>query len=145
MNSPITFIVTEEDRLRMDVALVREVLIAKRMGPVRRIEPEPAQDDMAMFIDDFDQWICVLCQEGDAAFNGSRQMHQCGRHEFHPQCLSDPRRRDIRCPVCRFPQDATPPNYSLDETLQFNLNETTVASSPDFNASTQPNFASTPL
>src|SRR5271156_1466896 len=117
----VTFPISEEDRLRLDVAMARDLFIAKRMGPVRRIAPEAAAEDLAMFIDDFNDWICVLCQEGDSAFDERRQMHQCGRHEYHPPCLTDPRCRDVRCPVCRFPHDATPPNYSLDNSLRFNF------------------------
>src|SRR5271156_7097161 len=101
-----------------------------------------AVDDMAAFVDNFDDWVCALCCEGDAVGDGARTMHECGRHEFHLRCLQNARRRDIRCAICRFPTDATLPTFSI---TQSTLN-TTINSTDDFSLnSTQPTFSSTPF
>ena len=69
-----------------------------------------SQVDFSRFIDDYDEWICVVCQYGDSAFDGVRVLHSCGNHEFHPECLAGVSARgDVRCPVCRFPPNARPP------------------------------------
>jgi Ring finger domain len=60
-----------------------------------------SQEDFSEFVSDFDSWTCVICREGDGA-NDSRTRHGCGNHEFHTKCLEEERRRDTRCPVCRF-------------------------------------------
>ncbi len=66
-----------------------------------------AQEDFSEFVNDFDSWTCVICREGDGA-NDSRTLHECQKHEFHTKCLEEERRRDIRCPICRFTSSATP-------------------------------------
>ena len=69
-----------------------------------------SQVDFSRFVDDYDEWICVVCQYGDSAFDGVRVLHSCGNHEFHPECLAGVSARgDVRCPVCRFPPNARPP------------------------------------
>ena len=65
--------------------------------------------DMSAFINDFDDWVCGICREGDAG-DGLRTLHECKRHEFHTVCLARWRARDVRCPICRFPVDAMPPS-----------------------------------
>jgi Ring finger domain len=60
-----------------------------------------SQVDFSEFVNDYDGWTCVICQEGDGA-NDSRTRHECGNHEFHTKCLEQERRRDTRCPICRF-------------------------------------------
>jgi hypothetical protein len=66
-----------------------------------------SQEDFTDFVNDFDSWTCVICREGDGA-NDTRTLHECQRHEFHTKCLEEERRRDIRCPICRFTSSATP-------------------------------------
>ena len=60
-----------------------------------------SQEDFSDFVSDFDSWTCVICREGDGA-NDSRTRHGCGNHEFRTKCLEEERRRDTRCPICRF-------------------------------------------
>ena len=73
---------------------------------------------MAAFVDDYDDWICVVCQYGDSASNGARELHACGNHEFHPECLVGLRARgNMRCPVCRCPPDAPVPPTQISEVI----------------------------
>jgi len=64
-----------------------------------------------VFTNDFDDWVCGICREGDAT-DGLRTLHECKRHEFHTSCLTELRVRDVRCPLCRFPVDAQPSTQS---------------------------------
>src|SRR5271156_1183011 len=104
-----------------------------------------AVDDMAAFLDNFDDWVCALCCEGDAVGDGARTMHECGRHEFHHGCLQDARRRDIRCAICRFPIDAPLPNFSITQSMLNNSTATINSTDNSSLDSTQPTFSSTPL
>jgi hypothetical protein len=80
--------------------------------------------DMAAFVDDYDDWICVVCQYGDSASNGARELHACGNHEFHTECLVGLRARgNMRCPVCRCPPDAPVPPTQISEVIFDNDSE----------------------
>jgi hypothetical protein len=46
-------------------------------------------------------WTCPICLDDDE-INKSKVYHECGRHDFHQTCLETNKKRDIRCPVCRF-------------------------------------------
>ena len=72
---------------------------------------------MEDFLSNFDNWLCGVCREGDANY-GARTTHACGQHEFHADCLERVRERDARCPLCRYPNNATPPTYSQETELQ---------------------------
>ena len=95
----------------------------------RRARREEAANVMEWrdFLDDFDEWLCTICREGDAAYD-SRTFHSCQHHQFHTACLERLSRRDIRCPVCRYPPWAPEVEFSQD-TL------------PNFSQDTQPNFS----
>src|SRR5271156_3792662 len=67
--------------------------------------------DMSEFTNDYNDWICGICQEGDANY-GARTRHACGHHEFHTRCLEDMQIRDIRCAICRYPPNAASPVFS---------------------------------
>jgi hypothetical protein len=60
-----------------------------------------SQEDFSEFVSDFNSWTCVICREGDGV-NDTRTLHECHKHEFHTKCLEEERRRDTRCPICRF-------------------------------------------
>src|SRR5271167_2324431 len=66
---------------------------------------------MEEFLNDFDDWMCGVCREGDANY-GPRTLHAYNQHEFHTTCLNRVRERDARCPICRYPANSTPPYYS---------------------------------
>src|SRR5271156_5121357 len=68
---------------------------------------------MEEFLNDFDDWMCGVCREGDANY-GARTLHACNQHEFHTTCLNRVRERDARCPIYRYPVNSTPPYYSQD-------------------------------
>ena len=70
-----------------------------------------ATSDFSEFTNDFGDWLCTICREGDGA-NGLRTQHECGKHEFHTTCLTDWRKWSHRCPICRFPLEAEVPVYS---------------------------------
>ena len=92
--------------------------------------------DFTKFIDDYDEWICTVCQEGDSAFDGARIFHTCGNHEYHSECLAGVRTRgDIRCSVCRFPPNATlPPTH--DDTIIVPETQETTAPPTQYSQST---------
>jgi hypothetical protein len=74
--------------------------------------------DFTKFIDDYDEWICTVCQEGDSAFDGARIFHTCGNHEYHSECLAGLQARgNMRCPVCRCPPDAPVPPTQISEVI----------------------------
>jgi hypothetical protein len=88
------------------------------------------EESFEQFTNDFDDWICGICREGDSAYDGVRTMHECQHHEFHTACLERLLLTDRRCPICRRPANATPPVFtqemsdsqeSLDSTHQFLL------------------------
>jgi hypothetical protein len=73
-----------------------------------------SQEDFGNFVNNYDGWTCVICREGDGA-NDSRTLHECLKHEFHTKCLEEEKRRDIRCPICRFTSSTTPITRTLSE------------------------------
>jgi Ring finger domain len=80
-----------------------------------------SQIDFSEFVNDYDDWTCVICQDGDEV-NDSRTRHGCGNHEFHTKCLEQERRRDTRCPICRFvEQGGTTSRILTQEPDQFVL------------------------
>ena len=66
-----------------------------------------ATSDFTEFTNDFGEWECGICKEGDGA-DGLRTTHECTKHEFHTTCLTRWRERSQQCPICRFPTDAPP-------------------------------------
>ncbi len=72
-------------------------------------------EDFSQFVNDFDDWMCGICREGDSAHDGFRTLHQCQHHEFHSACLTRLLLTDRRCPLCRFPTNATPPTFSYTQ------------------------------
>ena len=90
------------------------------------------ENNMAEFVNDFDDWICGICQEGDSNY-GAKTMYSCGYHEFHTRCLIDMQVRDIRCAICRYPPSAPSPVFSQSQSTHVNFSQSTqsVPSSPE--------------